>query len=425
VAGSRQNDIWEVDDDPDVMVEGQSDAVFGIAAYPDAQKPGIYATGCEDGHVYMWHADDRQCLKSFLITRQKPVKGYGPTPLPAGEVCRGAWTRVALGRHALSAEQIMPLVTLKHFSARQVLKVKAVCFSDQADYFALSTSGVVKPEGADEEWEHEDKGGVLQVFTVSETWLQDDNDMEEPFDEVDFVKAHFAWETKDVNEAIDDIKFSPSGRFFAAGDHENTIIVYDAGNSFGKHCTLRGHSAAVMHFDWSCDGDFIVSNSNDYEILYWNVTAERPGQTTDDMRDLKLSSFTGNLGFPVMGMWQDGMDGTDINGVHRSHNENFMVLSGDDGLVRMFNYPCVIKEAPHRAFRAHSSHVQNCRFLVDDNRVITAGGADRSMMQWKTHGVTAPSSHFPMTKMARDRAVKPKPFGACHAPDARSWRPYM
>eukprot|EP01051_Picozoa_sp_SAG22_P015304 SAG22_NODE_1978_length_3212_cov_3.220045_6_plen_35_part_00 len=29
---------------------------------------------------------------------------------------------------------------------------------------------------------------------------------------------------------IDDIKFSPSGRFFAAGDHENTLIVYDVGN---------------------------------------------------------------------------------------------------------------------------------------------------------------------------------------------------
>eukprot|EP01051_Picozoa_sp_SAG22_P015301 SAG22_NODE_1978_length_3212_cov_3.220045_3_plen_68_part_00 len=44
---ARQNDIWEVDADPDVMVEGQSGQVFGIAPYPDPQKPYVYASGCE------------------------------------------------------------------------------------------------------------------------------------------------------------------------------------------------------------------------------------------------------------------------------------------------------------------------------------------------------------------------------------------
>ena len=34
-AGSQANDIWEVDDDPRQLVEGQSELVFGIAANPD------------------------------------------------------------------------------------------------------------------------------------------------------------------------------------------------------------------------------------------------------------------------------------------------------------------------------------------------------------------------------------------------------
>lgn len=38
---------------------------------------------------------------------------------------------------------------------------------------------------------------------------------------------------------------------------------------------------------------------------------------------------------------------------------------------------------------ARSSHVQNVRFLSDDTRVISAGGHDRSMMQWRTVGVTS------------------------------------
>jgi hypothetical protein len=79
------------------------------------------------------------------------------------------------------------------------------------------------------------------------------------------------------------------------------------------------------------------------------------------------------MGFEVMGIWQDGMDGTDINSVHRANNGNFSVTAGDNGLVYLFNHPVVIDEAPHRAFRGHSSHVANVRFLYDDNYVISAG----------------------------------------------------
>eukprot|EP01051_Picozoa_sp_SAG22_P015306 SAG22_NODE_1978_length_3212_cov_3.220045_8_plen_217_part_00 len=136
-----------------------------------------------------------------------------------------------------------------------------------------------------------------------------------------------------------------------------------------------------------------------------------------------------------------------LSQVHASNNGNFLVLSGDDGLVRLFNYPVVsrkalsfccastaflskavpfhavpldqvIEEAPHRAFRGHSSFVDNIRFLADDERVISAGGRDRSMMQWRTHGITAPSSHFKKSKTAERRAVPPPAFVAGGGRDA-------
>lgn len=30
----------------------------------------------------------------------------------------------------------------------------------------------------------------------------------------------------------------------------------------------QGHSSFITHLDWSKDGNFIMSNSGDYEILY-------------------------------------------------------------------------------------------------------------------------------------------------------------
>ena len=383
IAGSAANDIWEVDSDPKVLVEGQSALVFGIAANPDPAHSECYASGCADGSVSIWNANTRQCLKSFKIKR-----GYDQKPAGCDE-----------GDH---------------------LQVKAVQFSRKGDLFALSTSGVVPPaqDAGDEEaeeWSHPDKGGVIQVFETSEEMFLDDDDAEGGYDEVKFVKKYRRWEMKDTNEEVDDLKFSPSGRYLAVASHDNHIYLYDVrlsfevrrGGAMVKTGKCVGHSSFVQHVDWSIGGDMLMSNSGDYEQLYWDLSGN---QFMGDVRDKNWDTWTCVLGFEVMGIWQDGMDGTDINALHRSHNGNFSVMSGDDGLVYLFNHPVVINEAPHRAFRGHSSHVENVRFLADDKRVVSAGGADRSMMQWKTHGITAPSSHFKKSKAMAKRQVPP-PMG--------------
>ena len=393
IAGSQANDIWEVDDDPRQLVEGQSALVFGIAPNPNPEYSFTYASGCADGAVYIWNANTRQCLKSFKIKRGSEQK---PVGCEIGDL----------------------------------LKVKAVQFSSKGDLFVLSTAGVVAPpqeNGANEEFDHPDKGGVIQVFETSHEMFLDDAEMEDGFDEVKFVKKYRRWEMKDTNEEIDDLKFSPSGRYLAAASHDNVIYVYDVKLSFDvrrggamvKTGKCVGHSSFVKHIDWSVEGDMLMSNSGDYEQLYWDVNCK---QVMTDVRDKKWDTWTCTLGFEVMGIWQDGMDGTDINALHRSHNGNFSVMSGDDGLVYLFNHPVVIDEAPHRAFRGHSSHVENVRFLADDRRVVSAGGADRSMMQWRTHGIIAPSSHFKKNKLMAKRQVPP-PLGGGGGADASPEQP--
>eukprot|EP01051_Picozoa_sp_SAG22_P015303 SAG22_NODE_1978_length_3212_cov_3.220045_5_plen_118_part_00 len=84
---------------------------------------------------------------------------------------------------------------LELYGLRQCLTFPSVC-PHQADYFALSSAGVLKPDDADEEWVSADQGGVLQIFETSAEWLQDDNEMETPFDEVEFVNKHRRFELK-------------------------------------------------------------------------------------------------------------------------------------------------------------------------------------------------------------------------------------
>ena len=61
VAADDNNDVWEVDDSPRILVEGQSGDVCGLAVHPT--RHDVYATACTDGHVCVWDADDRRNIK--------------------------------------------------------------------------------------------------------------------------------------------------------------------------------------------------------------------------------------------------------------------------------------------------------------------------------------------------------------------------
>jgi len=221
-------------------------------------------------------------------------------------------------------------------------------------------------------------------------------------------------EMSDCEEAIDDLKFSPDGRFLAVGSHDNFIDIYDCANGFrrkGRRC--KGHSSYVTHLDWSADSSLIQSNCGAYDVLYWDSSGRR---VTASQRDTEWDTWTCVLGFPVMGIWPDGTDGTDINSVARSNNGKYMATADDGGKVKLFNYPVVIDDAPHRSFKAHSSHVMNVRFSSDDKVVMSVGGKDRALMQWKTHGVAKPSSKFAGREGGeRAAAEPPKPRGKAEA----------
>jgi hypothetical protein len=51
-------------------------------------------------------------------------------------------------------------------------------------------------------------------------------------------------------------------------------------------------------------------------------------------RDVTFATYTLRLGFPVMGIWPDDSDGTDVNAVARSRRGDLLATCDDEGLVR-------------------------------------------------------------------------------------------
>ncbi|XP_033628901.1 77 kDa echinoderm microtubule-associated protein-like isoform X3 [Asterias rubens] len=197
----------------------------------------------------------------------------------------------------------------------------------------------------------------------------------------DLVTVH-----TDGNEQHDIVRYSPDGNYLAVASHDNYIYIYNVtedGRKYSKAGRCSGHSSFVTHIDWSADSTHLVSNSGDYEILYWKAENGRQVASATSMRDKEWATFTCVLGFPVCGIWQEGSDGTDINTACRSHSGAILATGDDFGKINLFNYPVIQPKANHSGFGGHSSHVTAVDFNSDDTRLFSTGGRDMSCMQWK------------------------------------------
>lgn len=127
-----------------------------------------------------------------------------------------------------------------------------------------------------------------------------------------------------------------------------------------------------------------MSNSGDYEILYWDIPSGcKLIRNRSDCKDIDWATYTCVLGFQVFGVWPEGSDGTDINALVRSHNRKVIALADDFCKVHLFQYPCSKPKAPSHKYSAHSSHVTNVSFTHKDGHLISTGGKDMSIMQWR------------------------------------------
>ncbi|MEW5311518.1 MAG: hypothetical protein WDW38_003227 [Sanguina aurantia] len=186
---------------------------------------------------------------------------------------------------------------------------------------------------------------------------------------------------KDSKEGVLDLKYSPNNRFMASSTADMWVDVYNVTKGYARISRCSGHSANVRGLDWTTDSSIFHTDAADGELLVWD--AKKGKQVPIPNRDTQFATYTVRLGFPVMGIWHPDSMGDDVNAVDRSKGGDLLVTSDDDGMVKLFNYPCVVHDAPHRAYRGHSSFVQCVRFNSNDTQVCSVGSADWSMFQFR------------------------------------------
>ena len=108
------------------------------------------------------------------------------------------------------------------------------------------------------------------------------------------------------------------------------------------------------------------------------------------MRDAAWNSYTCTMGWPVQAIWRPESDGTDVNACSKAAGSEAIATGDDFGMVRLFRYPCIRGGGrgkgplpPSKNYRGHMSHVMNTRFLAHDTHLISVGGNDAAVFQWR------------------------------------------
>ncbi|CAL8297753.1 unnamed protein product [Merluccius merluccius] len=250
---------------------------------------------------------------------------------------------------------------------------RQVCMWNSSDH-SLEWTRLVEEHGHCADFHP--SGAVVAIGTRSGKWYVLDAET------TDLVAIH-----TDGNEQLSVMRFSVDGALLAVGSHDNFIYLYtvaDKGRKYTRYGKCTGHSSYITHLDWSPDNNFIMSNSGDYEILYWDVpNGCKLIRNRSECKDIDWATYTCVLGFHVFGVWPEGSDGTDINALIRSHSRKVIALADDFCKVHLFAYPCSRAKAPSYKYSAHSSHVTNVSFLHNDSHLVSTGGKDTSIMQWR------------------------------------------
>ncbi len=186
------------------------------------------------------------------------------------------------------------------------------------------------------------------------------------------------------DSAVSVVKISPDGREVAVGSQSGLIQVF-AFPTMELVATLRSHTGAILHLDWSTNSQVLHSNSTDHRLLFWWAeTGKLLEDGATEYRDEPWASWTCVYGWPVQGIVYE--QGTQFLSCMRSckvHDRYQLLAAGDDcGIVRVYRYPCLKRGSKYLLGRGHSSAISCVRFTADDRCLISTGLRDGCVFQW-------------------------------------------
>uniref|UniRef100_A0A8C3CA06 Echinoderm microtubule associated protein like 3 n=1 Tax=Cairina moschata TaxID=8855 RepID=A0A8C3CA06_CAIMO len=179
-------------------------------------------------------------------------------------------------------------------------------------------------------------------------------------------------EVKSTNESVLSVEFNPqdSGSIITSGKSHVYFWTWSGAaltkkqGIFGKYKKPK----FIQCFVFDAAGDVLTGDSEG-NILTWTRAAGPAGKGG---KGLGAGRDTGGGG---------GGGGGAAGGVTR-----LVAVADDFCKVHLFQYPCARPKAPSHVYGGHGSHVTNVRFTHDDGHLVSLGGKDTGVFQWRVLG---------------------------------------
>ncbi|KAG7492916.1 hypothetical protein MATL_G00019970 [Megalops atlanticus] len=188
---------------------------------------------------------------------------------------------------------------------------------------------------------------------------------------------------KDRKEVIHEMKFSPDGSFLAVGSNDGLVDIYAVAQRYKKVGECNKSSSFITHLDWSVDGRFLQTNDGAGERLFYRMPSGKSVTAKEEMKGVHWMSWTCVIGPEVSGIWPKYSNINDINSVDANYSSAVLATGDDFGLVKLFRFPGLRKGAKFKRYIGHSAHVTNVRWSHDLQWLLSTGGADHSLFQWR------------------------------------------
>ena len=181
---------------------------------------------------------------------------------------------------------------------------------------------------------------------------------------------------------IMDVKYSPNNRFLAVALHCRSLQIFEVDDGYSSRAILRGHLFPLKNLDWDQSSRFIRTTSSGCELIFWDCTSKTRVRDLGQVRDLNWQTYHCTLGWHVKGLLPDNSTDHDITAVDRS-NINLLAVTGWHGRISVFRFPCSVIGQGVKQYSVHSDWVSYARFTCDSARLISAGGHDGAVVQWR------------------------------------------
>jgi WD40 repeat protein len=179
------------------------------------------------------------------------------------------------------------------------------------------------------------------------------------------------------------VKFSPSGKMLAVGYESGTIDVLDVGAVCVLIFSCKANGS-IEQVDFSTDEKVLQCSTAAMELTFWNLSNERgsagkPIHRPAEFRDKTWETWSSRFGFAVQAL---SPIVNQITSVQRANSP--LLLAGlSSGRFEAYGYPAIGESLEGKSFHGHLAPLADLCFTQGDQRLISVGLTDCSIVQWK------------------------------------------